>query len=162
MRPEINTFAMRQGLMLGCLFAGSFIVSTVLSMALISWLIQGVILWYVYRSGVKCREEILGGEMSYGMGLWYITQLFLYSSMLAGVFKYVYLKWINTGYLIELDATMEDVIKAAKMTITSEEAEMMQKMLTPENMAIYPIAFDVMIGFVIGLVLAMVLKRTNN
>lgn len=161
MKPEANAFAMRQGLVMGCMFTANFVVSTMPSIALISWLIQGTILWYAYHSGVKCRQEILEGEMSYGAGLWFVIQLFLYSSMVAGVFKYIYLKWIDTGYLAELMTTMKALVDTGTMPITQEEADLMMEVLTPENMAIYSIAADTMIGFVLGLVLAMFLKRSN-
>lgn len=161
MRPEANAFAMRQGLVMGCMFAANFVVSTMPSIAFISWLIQGTILWYAYHSGVKCRQEIMEGEMSYGAGLWYVIQLFLYSSMVAGVFKYLYLKWIDTSYLTELMTAMKELVSTGKMPVTQEEADLMMEVLTPENMAIYSVAADTMIGFALGLVLAMFLKRSN-
>lgn len=164
MRPEVNAFAMRQGVTLGCVFAINFVVSTMPSVAFVSWIVEMVILWFVYKSGVKCREELMEGEMSYGAALWYVVQLFLYSSMVGGVIKYIYLKWIDTKYLGELTTAVSEVMEQMQLpAVTMEEfGSAMKEMLTPENMAIYSVAADVMLGFVVGLVMAFVLKRTNN
>lgn len=161
MRPEANAFAMRQGLTLGCMFAVNFIASTIPSITFISWIVEIATLVYAYRSGVKCREEIMDGEMSYGAGLWFTIQLFLYSSMVAGVIRYVYLKWFNTKYLVELGSAMNEVMGELKM-MTDVTPDMVREMLTPENMVIYYVAGDVMLGVMVGLVMAFALKRTKE
>jgi len=161
MRPEVNAYAMRQGLALGCLFAVNFVSSTIPSIAFFTWFVEGLILWCVYRSGVRCRDNIMEGEMSYGAALWFIVQLFLYSSMVAGVFKYVYLKWIHPEYLTELSGAMKEVMQQMKMPMDDSVA-VVNDILTPENMAIYSVGGDVMLGLIVGLVMAFVLKRTKD
>jgi len=161
MRPEVNAFAMRQGLILGCVFAVNFVAGTMPSIAFISWVVELVILWYVYKCGVKCREEIMEGEMSYGAGVWFILQLFLYSSMVAGVFKYIYLKWIDSKYLAELRVSMEELFRTAKMPM-DEATAVMNDLLTPESMALYSIGADAMLGLFVGLLMSVILKRSNK
>jgi len=99
--------------------------------------------------------------MSYGAALWFIVQLFLYSSMVAGVFKYVYLKWIHPEYLTELSGAMKEVMQQMKMPMDDSVA-VVNDILTPENMAIYSVGGDVMLGLIVGLVMAFVLKRTKD
>lgn len=159
MGSEVNAFVMRRGLALGCMFALNFVLSTVPEVAFISWGVEVLILWYVYKSGVKCRENIMDGEMSYGAGLWFTIQLFLYSSMVAGVIKYVYLKWVNETYLVQLREVMEQMkLPASTM---NESAAMIQDMITPENMILYFLIGDVTLGLFVGLIMAAVLKRKN-
>jgi len=163
MKPEVNAYVMKQGLVLGCVFAVNFVITTIPSFAFISWGVEVLILWYVYKAGVKCREQIMEGEMSYGAGLWFTIQLFLYSSMVAGVIKYVYLKWLNTTYLLQLREAMEQTMEQMKLPAATmeETAKMMKEMFTPENMALYSVAGDVMLGVIVGLVMAAILKRNK-
>lgn len=161
MTPEANAHAMRSGLILGAVFATNYVLSTYPAVSFFSWIIELFILWLVYKMTVKCRDEVLGGVISYGSALWFNVQLFLYSAMVAGVFKYVYLKFLRPGFLGELreklvvsfdnlpidDATREQVLSSLDQT------------LIPENIALYSVMGDVILGFLVGLVVAAIVRR---
>ena len=163
MKPEVTRFAMERGLGLGVLFAANFIVSTMSAIAFISWGLEVVILWITYKNGVRCREEIMEGERSFGAGWWFTIQLFLYSAMVAGMCRFVYLQWLNPGALVAMGETMSQTFEQMRVAgVAMQETEaLMKELLQPINMALYSMVSDMIWGVVIGLVMGLVLRKKN-
>ena len=161
MNQEVNHHAMRRGLTLGAFFAINYILSTFQAVAFITWGVEILIIYYVYKSVVDCRENVLEGVISYGGAWWYVVKLFLYSSMVAGVCRYVYLRFIRTEYLGEMLTAMEEVFRQMKLggAVLEQSMASAQQLLTPENMAIYGIVADVLLGVVLGLIMAAIVNR---
>lgn len=161
MTPEANAHAMRSGLTLGAIFAVNYVLSTFPAVSFFSWVIELFILWLVYKITVKCRDEVLGGVISYGSALWFNVQLFLYSAMVAGVFKYVYLKFLRPGYLDEMQQLVMRTFEQMHIDSSTQEQVIstLDQTLTPENIALYSVMGDVMLGFLVGLVVAAIVRR---
>ena len=164
MDQDVNRHAMLRGLTLGAIFAVNYVLSTFQSTAFVTWGIEILIIYYVYKCSVDCREKVLEGVVSYGAAWWYVVKLFLYSSMVAGVFKYVYLKFIRPNYLTEMLGAMKEVFKQMKLgsSVMEESMASAQQLLTPENMALYSIVGDVILGVFLGLIIAGIVKRDES
>lgn len=161
---DVNRYAMSKGLILGALFALNYLLSTFSVTSFLSFGMEILIVVAAYRMTVSCRENVLDGVISYGRAWWYVVNLFLYSSMVSGVFKYVYLKWIRTDYLQSLEVQVREVFEqtALKGAEMNEVMSNLNEVLTPENIAIYSVFGDVMIGVFLGLIMAAIVKRDET
>ena len=161
---DVNRYAMSKGLILGALFALNYLLSTFSVTSFLSFGMEILIVVAAYRMTVSCRENVLDGVISYGRAWWYVVNLFLYSSMVSGVFKYVYLKWIRTDYLQSLEVQVREVFEqtALKGAEMNEVMSNLNEVLTPENIAIYSVFGDVMIGVFLGLIIAAIVKRDET
>lgn len=161
---DVNRYAMSKGLILGALFALNYLLSTFSVTSFLSFGMEILIVVAAYRMTVSCRENVLDGVISYGRAWWYVVNLFLYSSMVSGVFKYVYLKWIRTDYLQSLEVQVREVFEqtALKGAEMNEVMSNLNEVLTPENVAIYSVFGDVMIGVFLGLIIAAIVKRDET
>lgn len=161
---EVSKYAMSKGLTLGVFFTLNYLLSTFSVTSFLSFGMEILIVVAAYRMTVSCRENVLDGVISYGRAWWYVVNLFLYSAMVSGVFKYVYLKWMRADYLQILEEQMEEVfgqtgLNGAEM---NEVMSSLHEVLTPENMAVYSIFVDVTIGVFLGLIIAAVVKRDET
>ena len=164
MSKELSRHAMSKGLILGSLIAVNYILSTYLATSFLSLGVEIVIVYMAYKATVDCRENVLDGGISFGRAWWYVINLFLYSSMVAGVVKYVYLKFIRPDYLQSLIPQVKAIFDQAHLT-GGEMKEVMtglQEVLTPENMVLYSIMMDIMIGAFLGLIFALIVKRDET
>ncbi|MBQ0081957.1 MAG: DUF4199 domain-containing protein [bacterium] len=164
MSKELNRHAMSKGLVLGSLFALNYVLSTYSATSFLSFGVEIVIVYFAYKAAVDCRENVLEGVISFGGAWWYVINLFLYSSMVGGVVKYVYLKFIRPDYLQGLIPQVKAVFEQAQMS-GGEMKEVMTtlgQVLTPENMVLYSIMGDVLIGIFLGLIIGLIVKRDET
>lgn len=164
MGQEVNRYAMSKGLILGTLFALNYLLSTFSATSFLSFGVEILIVFAAYRMTISCRENVLDGVISYGRAWWYVVNLFLYSAMVSGVFKYVYLKWIRADYLQNLEVQVKEVFENTGLNGVEMKEVMsnLHEILTPENMAIYSIFGDVIIGVFLGLIIAAIVKRDET
>jgi len=63
---DMNRHAMNYGAIMGVLFSLNFLVTTIKSVAFLQYLFIVVIVYCAYRFLVHCRENVMGGVISYG------------------------------------------------------------------------------------------------
>lgn len=165
MVPEANVYAMKSGLVFGTAFAVSFVLSLNASaypaMSYMNFLIYAGILVGMFRSAKKCREEVLEGVMSFGTAWWYIVQLFMFSAMVGGVWKYFFVKVVHPGALEKLGENVMEAFAQAGMdeSMTGQMTEALGELMVPANFVLYSVMTDVMIGVGVGLVMAIFLRK---
>lgn len=167
MVPEANVYAMKSGLVFGTAFAVSFFVSMSASanpaVSYMNLAIYAGVLVEMFRSAMKCRDEVLEGEMRFGTAWWYIVQLFMFSSMIAGVWKYFYLRVLHQDALEKLSAQVMQTMEEAKMdaAMIEEMSNGMAELMQPANFVLYSVMTDVMIGVAVGFIFAFFLKKNQ-
>lgn len=124
-------------------------------------LLIGMIFWGM----VNIRDKQLDGVMSYGKafstGFW----IALFASILVGIFTFFYLKYINPGFmtnhLAEARMKMEE-----RPGITQAQVEQGMKMArtfaSPIVSAIMALIWEVIIGTVLSLLIAIFAKREDK
>jgi len=127
----------------------------------LNWLgliISIVILWL----GIKAvREETPDKSLTYGQGVGAGTLISLYSGLMSAVYSYIHFKFINPAFF-DYQAEMLRAQWAAKGMSDAqiEQAEAMtRKFSGPIASAIFTPIIVVIIGVLISLVLAAILKR---
>jgi hypothetical protein len=164
MGANINRHAMNFGAIMGLVFSLNFLVTTIKSLAFLQYLFIVVIIYCAYRFVVHCRENVMGGVMSYGSVLWYVMQLFMYGSMISAFVRYVFYMYIRPDFLQnQLNETMQ-ALQSTPMAdvITGDVYQQTVEMMTPLNMALQSIWLNLILGLLLGLVMAGVVKKAEN
>jgi hypothetical protein len=106
----------------------------------------------------------LEGSISYGSALWYVMQLFMYGSLISAMVRYVFYQFIKPGFLQnQLDETMQALQNTPMAEMISGEVyEQTVAMMTPLNMALQSIWLNLILGLLLGLVMAGVVKKAEN
>ncbi len=159
----MNRHAMNFGAVMGLLFSLNFLVTTIKSLAFAQYIFIVLIVYCVYRFVVHCRENVMEGDMSYGLALWYVMQLFMYGSMISALVRYVFYSYIKPDFLQnQLNETMQ-ALQTTPMAdmITSEVYQQTVEMMTPLNMALQAIWINLILGLLLGLIIAAIVKKQN-
>lgn len=164
MGADMNRHAMNYGAVMGLLFSLNFLVTTVKSIAFLQYLFIVVIIYCAYRFVVHCRENVMDGVISYGSALWYNMQLFMYGAMISAMVRYVFYAYIKPDFL---QNQLNETIMALQNTpmadmISGEVYQQTVEMMTPLNMALQAIWVNLILGFLLGLILAAIVKRSAN
>lgn len=116
----------------------------------------------VISLGIRAvRESTPDKSMSYGQGLGAGTMISLYSCLMSAVYTYIHFKFINPAFFDYQAQFMKEQWAAKGMSDTQIEqaASMMQKFSGPGISAVFVVILGFLVGFVISLIAAAVLKR---
>ena len=164
MGMNMNRHVMNFGAIMGLVFSINFLITTVKSLAFLQYGFVVVIIYLVYRFAVHCRENVMDGVMSYGSVLWYVMQLFMYGSMISAFVRYVFYMYIRPDFLgNQLNETMQ-ALQGTPMAemISGDVYQQTIEMMTPLNMALQSIWVNLILGLLLGLVMAGVVRRAEN
>lgn len=127
-------------------------------------MIMPVEVWVIYRLARGCRDGVYGGVMSYGQVLWYVVQLAMYASLISALFRYVYCKVLNPGFLEGQRDSMMVLAEGLPQLEGQMGAleEVFAEVLTPLNMAVQGMWLNLVACVVVGLVVAGVLRRDGS
>jgi hypothetical protein len=163
MGTDMNRHAMNFGAVMGLLFSINFLVTTIKSLAFCQYIFVVIIVYAAYKFAVHCRENVMEGYISYGSALWYIMQLFLYGSLISAMVRYLFYAFIKPDFLQnQLNETMQ-VLQDTSMSdmISGEVYQQTIEMMTPLNMALQSIWLNLILGLLLGLVIAGIVKKQN-
>ena len=160
----MNRHAMNFGAVMGVLFSLNFLVVTIKSVAFLQYFLIVAIIYCAYRFVVHCRENVMNGAISYGSALWYNMQLFMYGAMISALVRYVFYSYIKPDFL---QNQLNETLMALQGTpiaemISGEVYQQTVEMMTPLNMALQAIWLNLMLGLLLGLILAGIVKRNEN
>ena len=164
MGVDMNRHAMNFGAIMGLVFSINFLVTTVKGLAFLQYGFVVVIIYLVYRFAVHCRENVMDGVMSYGAALWYVMQLFMYGSMISALVHYVFYMYIKPDFLEnQLNETMQ-VLQGTSMAemITGDVYQQIMESMTPLNTSLQAIWVNLILGLLLGLVVAGVVKKAES
>jgi len=119
----------------------------------------------LYWGMVNIRNRQLNGVMSYGKAFGTGFWIALFTAILVGIFTFFYLKYINQGFmanhLAEARIKMEE-----RPGITQAQVEQGMKMVrifaSPIMSAIMALFWDVIMGTVLSLIIAIFAKREDK
>ena len=103
------------------------------------------------------------GSISYGSALWYVMQLFMYGSMISALVRYIFYMYIKPDFLQnQLNETMQ-ALQGTPMAeiITGDVYQQTMELMTPLNMALQSIWLNLILGLLLGLVIAGIVKKQN-
>lgn len=103
------------------------------------------------------------GYMSYGEGLGIGSLLGLISGIISSIFMYIYVSFINTSYLEELQDAQRIAMEEEGMTDSQIEQAMnfSESIMGPTALLIFGILGGVLICFLISLIISAFTKRNR-
>jgi hypothetical protein len=139
------------------LFVTEMNTNKVLSNLSILILIAGIIFAYRYFKSAN------NGFMSYGQGLGIGAVLSAVTGLLGGIFTFIYVKFIDSSFMQRMQETQIEELEARGMS--DEQIEqgmaMAEKFSGPGMMLVMGILVTLLIGFILSLVIAAIMKRSQ-
>jgi len=115
----------------------------------------------IYLALTKHRDEDLGGFMSYGRGLGLGVLTSLIMGVLASLFTYIYVGFIDPSITeVILERTLEQY---EEMGMPEDQIEMsmswVKSMMSPIGMATFQVIGSAIMGFIASLIISAVVKK---
>ena len=121
--------------------------------------------FFVSRRLMKFRDEGLGGVISFGRGWGYSLYVFFYASILLALAQYVYFAYIDQGYMLQSFSEALSSSEAQQMVKQYGAQQMIDESLEqlgqmrPIDYALNILTMNIMIGAVLGLPIAALIKK---
>lgn len=172
MEEKVNTrtAGMRYGLFLAAFGIVSFLVTTLSGMnvtdgsgawinRLISVAVTGVIFYLAHEYFKKNGDGFMSFGQGVGIGFWGG----LISSLVSSLFIYVYVKFIDSGFIDMIKDKQMEAMQAQGMSDQQvEQAMKFASMFTsPEAIAIFGIVFGILGSILIALIVAIFTQKKN-
>lgn len=173
MKMTISASAMRNGLVLGLVFAVGIlsllqaVVSERYLLVYVSLFCMIISLVLAYRYATAYRDKENNGTMRYGSAVFYIVLLYFFSSIVSGGIMMVYFKVIQPNFLtifLENPRLQESLTMAASIQgITVEQAKESLNILNSiPAFTLQYIWNNTFLGIIIGAVMGFFIKKEGN
>ena len=164
MQPNIPKSAMFNGLIMGVVFSINFLftVSKIPSLILLTYVIAVVIVMGIYRLSVKFRDVECEGFISYWKSFSLILLTFFFAALISSVVKYIYFQFINPDYLDQMFQESMKAITLMKIPITDALTDQMKSMLKPASYTLVYVWSNVLMGVIVGLIMAAFIKKEKS
>jgi Protein of unknown function (DUF4199) len=163
--PGIMRIATKYGLILGVL---SFVVNIASTMAGIrsNWLavvFHAALLIVLMVLAHREFKRTHGGIMLYPEGLGSGTLLAVVAAVVTAVLAYVYLKYINAGFLAAAIQTQQATLE--QQGITGAQArqamQIIGAVMTPTGVAVVSLIVAVIVGFIVALIVSIFTQKAR-
>ena len=164
MQSNIFKSAMINGLIMGVLFSVNFLlsISKVTFLILLSYLVISFIVVGIYRMSIRFRDVECGGAIRYGKAFSFIVLTFFFAALISSIVKYVYFQFINPTYLDELLNESLKAIQMLKIPIDKASYDQMAKVMKPATFSLQYIWMNVIVGTILGLIMAAFVKKEKS
>mgnify|MGYP002623545059 CR=1 FL=1 len=163
-RQNVIKSMMTSGLIVGILLALTFICSTQSStyIKIIMYAIEVATLVLVWFYAKKYRDTELGGYISWGQAFGYIVGIYFFGALIGAITRLVYLQWIDTAYLENMFEQVMTIVEDSSTNLPDDFADLLQKLLTPINIALYSIMGECMGGVFVGAIMGIFLRKKET
>lgn len=155
----IGRIALKYGLILGAFSSITFVAQTLTGLRQ-NWLVTvaniGLLVILMALAHLESRRA-RDGMMSYPQGLGLGTLLSVVGAVARGILVYVYVRYINTGYLAALVQAQRTALE--RRGITGAQAQMAMgitaSFTTPIGIAVTSLVGGVVLGFIVALIVSI-------
>lgn len=153
--------AMRWGLALGGCFVVNFLmsVSGIMVLSVLTWVLDIVILWLIYRFACNYRDTECGGAIRYGQVFVYVWLLVFFAALIAGAVKFLYLQFLAPDYLSNLYSQLMIMFEESGLSLPNGFAEQFQAMMQPIQYTFQSITMDCLLGCMVGVIYGFCIRR---
>jgi hypothetical protein len=165
---QLRAFARNDGAFLGILWIVSFVL-TMLSpkfqlLGTLGLTFAFLTPFFVVRRIRMFRDHIREGVLSYWNGYSYSMSMFFYAALLLALVQYLWFAFVDDGTFL---ATALDQMRQMLLANKYPEAEVNaaigeMKAMRPIDWALYFFSTNVITGFVLSIVIALITKRKDN
>ncbi len=155
---------MRNGLILGVLFSANFLlsVSGITVLALLTYVILGLIIYFTYRYTVNYRDNELGGTIRFSRAFLFVVMLYTFATIISSFVKYFFLRFSNTDFLNNMYNQNIQTLEQFLPSITDEMYEAMEMLTTPQGYTMMAAWTNIIMAVIVGLIIAAIVKRDPN
>lgn len=134
------------------------------TMGIVGMFVSGVVLILGIIYALKDFRSQNGGYLSYGQGLGVGSLLAGVAGLISGIFTYIYLSFIDNSAMKEAMDKQREALEARGMSDEQIEQAiaMAEKFSTPGMAVVMSIIGMALIGFVLSLIIAAIMKRDSN
>ncbi|MBR1687191.1 MAG: DUF4199 domain-containing protein [Prevotella sp.] len=169
---QLKAFARQDGALLALVWIGSFACYIQgFSSGMLGWLaivLAVVSPFFVLRRLRHFRDAARSGIVSFGRGYAYSVLVFFYGGLLLAIAQYVYLAYLDNGYL--LDRLMQFASSAEgrqmlqQMGMEQEMSQSLEAMGTvrPIDYALSILSLNITAGFILSLPIALAVRRKER
>jgi hypothetical protein len=160
--PSIGKIATKYGLIQGVLGFLVFLLGTMMgSRQNLSGLLSIVVLIVVVVLAHREYKKTHDGMMTYPQGLGSGTLLSLIAAVVTCILVYVYVKFINTGYLEAAMKLQQAELERRGMTGAQADQAMAftAAIMTPAGIVITSLVSGVIVGFLVALIVSIFTKK---
>ena len=167
---QLNAYARIDGAMLSVLMMagfGCYVVGLTSPLyGFLSLLTLAVTPFFVGTRLKHFRDNGLEGSISFLRGWFYVGKMFLYGGLLFALALYAYMAYMDKGYLLMTITSMMSVpetVEAMKQMGLWEQANENMRLLQtlrPIDFALNVLAIAIMGGFMLGLPIAAVMRKS--
>ncbi|CAA9289052.1 MAG: hypothetical protein AVDCRST_MAG95-3873 [uncultured Adhaeribacter sp.] len=164
--PSKNAIALRYGLISGVISIVYSLILNITDLAFtnkaLSW-VSFIILVAAIVLAMREFKRQNGGFMSYGQGLGIGTLVAVISSILGGIFMYIYVKFVDSGYMDKMRNMQVAELESKGMNDEQidQAIAISDKMMTPEMMVVFAIIGGLVFGFILSLIISALMKRNR-
>lgn len=122
-------------------------------------LIVAIVMYFAHKEYINEGD----GYMSYGQGLGLGTLMSLVSSVLSSIFFFIYVKFVNTAYMENMQE--QQIMAMEERGMSDAEIEQAMKLTesftSPAAMLIFGIIMGVFFGFLVALIVSAITKKSR-
>ena len=169
---QLRAYARIDGALLAVLMIGSFACYVVgLTSQMYGFLSLVAILLMPFYAGLRLkrfRDTGLEGTISFLRGWAYICLMFFYGGLLFALAQYAYFAYMDHGYMVtvisEMLSMLENVELIKQMGMTDQVSESLHILQTmrPIDFALNMLSTIIMVGIMLGMPIAAMVKRSVN
>ena len=168
-RRYLNQFAMMMGTYMGVFWIAKFcLVPMGLTHIFLMLLFIGLTLcvpFMAYYYTKLYRDRLLGGGISFMHAWLFTTSMFIYASLLTAVAHYVYLEYIDNGYILDTYNGMLNELKAEQIPGTeayiNQIREGLNQLATMSSieLVIQQLSNNIFFGMVWAIITALIVRK---
>jgi len=161
--PGIAGIATKYGLIQGVLSFALFVVGALAGikqnwvMSVVGIVLGIVVMVLAHREFKRTHE----GMMRYSQGLGSGTLISLVAALLSGVLVYVYVKYINTGYIAAALQVQKEALQQRGLTGAQAQQAMAitSAIITPVGLVVTSLISGVVVGFIVALIVSIFTQK---
>ncbi|PSR54561.1 DUF4199 domain-containing protein [Adhaeribacter arboris] len=164
--PSKNAIALRYGVIFGIISIVYSLILNITDLAFtnqaLSWFSFLILIAAIVLAMREFKRQN-NNYMSYGQGLGIGTLVTAVSSALGGIFTYIYVKFIDTGFIDKMREMQVSELEKKGMNDDQidQAVAMSDKMMTPEMIVVFAILAGLFFGFLLSLIISALIKRTR-
>jgi len=161
MGPNPFQHAMQWGLLMGLLMLLNFILSGSDNgvVAALSYLVEGGVIFLTYYATVHYRTTQCDNRITFSAAYSYVLLLFFFGSLLSGVLRLLYMKYIDPTYLDEMYARVLRVVDQMQLDMPEDAQLALEKLMQPVRFNMNYMMTDIFLGSLLGLVVAGLCRK---
>lgn len=165
MKSKMMNVAMKNGLILGILFSINFFLSvlgTNILLGLLSYVLLALIIYLTYRYSVKFRDIDNDGTIKLGQSVLFVFLMFFFASLISALAKYVFLKYINPDFLLDITNQTLTVMEQIFPSVPEDAYNIVDDLTSPINYTIINMIQNLFYGYILGLIIGLMIKKDKN